>query len=115
MNHHMSLLLLTAVAPVLSSGDTTATSISLSWTSGGSEGVSYEVIWQRDTSLECPDDDMGSDTVSDGFIDIMGLQEDSKYSITVMAINAVGSQISDLIIAVTLVAGKANKHRLFHD
>ena len=117
MNHHMYLLLLTVVAPVLSSGDTTATSISLSWTSGGSEGVSYEVMWQRDTSLGCPDDDMISDTVSDGFIeyDIMGLQEDSSYSVTVMATNAVGSQISDPITATTLVAGKAHKHRLFHD
>ena len=74
-------------------------------------------MWHRDTSLECPDDDMGSDTVSDGFFDynITGLQEDSKYSVTVMATNVVGSQISDPIIAMTLVAGKAHKHRLFRD
>ena len=108
MNHHMSLLLLTVVAPVLLAGTTTATSISLSWTSGGSEGVSYEVMWQRDTSLECPDDDMDSATVSDGSIDydIMGLQEHSRYSVSVMATNNVGSQISDPITGMTLVAGK---------
>jgi hypothetical protein len=52
---------LTEVAvPVLMSDSTTATSISLSWTSAGSEGVSYEVEWQRDTSVGCTDVDTGN-------------------------------------------------------
>ena len=45
-------------------GSVTATSISLSWTSGG-EGVNYELTWQRDTSLGCPDvENEGSTTFS---------------------------------------------------
>ena len=99
---------LTVVAPALSSGTTTATSISLSWTSGGSEDVSYEVVWQRDTSLECPDDeDEGSDTISSTSYDIMGLEEDSRYSITVTASNAEGSsEVSNTITSMTEEAGE---------
>ena len=44
----------------------TATSISISWTSGGTEGVTYEVEWQRDTTGECSDEGSGSDTITDG-------------------------------------------------
>ena len=94
----------TVEAPVLSSDSSTATSISLSWTSAGSEVDSYEVMWQRDTSGECPDEDAGSTTITDNSTsyDIMGLEEDSSYSITVTASNAAGSTISNTITAMTL-------------
>ena len=75
---------------VVMADSTTATSISLSWTTGGSEGVSYTVFWQRDTSGDCSDVDQGSDTITDGstIYDIVTLEEDSSYSIAVTASNA---------------------------
>ena len=88
---------------------TTATSISLSWTSAGSEVGSYEVMRQRDTSGECPDEDEDSISLTDGSTsyDIMGLEEDSSYSITVTASNAAGSSaVSNTVTAMTLEAGK---------
>ena len=97
------------VAPVLSDGTTTATSISLSWTSAGSEVDSYEVMWQRDTSGECPDEDEDSISLTDGSTsyDIMGLEEDSSYSITVTASNAAGSSaVSNTVTAMTLEASE---------
>ena len=66
-------------------------------------------MWQRDTSLECPDDeDTGnSDTISSTSYDIMGLEEDSRYSITVMAFNAEGSsEGSSTVTAMTEEAGE---------
>ena len=97
------------VQPHVTVSTTTATSISLSWTSAGSEVDSYEVMWQRDTSGECPDEDEGSISLTDGSTsyDIMGLEEDSSYSITVTASNAAGSSaVSNTITAMTLEAGE---------
>ena len=80
--------------PVIDVVSTTATSIRLS---GGvpSDSVadSYEVMWQRNTSVGCPDEDEGSITITDDSIsyDIMGLEEDSSYIITVTAYSLHGS------------------------
>ena len=65
------------------------------------------MIWQRDTSGECPDEDEDSTTITDGSTsyDIMGLEEDSSYSITVTASNAAGSS-AVTITAMTLEAGE---------
>ena len=99
------------VPPVLSAGTTTATSISLSWTSGGSEGVSYEVIWQRDTSLECHDEDEGRVTISSTSYDITGQEEDSRYSITVTASNVeCSSEVSNTVTLMTEEAGERDYH-----
>ena len=87
----------------------TVTSISLSWTSGGSEGVSYEVEWQRDTSVGCSDEDQDSTTITDGSTSytISGLEEDSRYTITVTASNTAGSsEVSNSVTAVTEEAGE---------
>ena len=97
------------VGPVLSADSTTNTSISLSWTSAGSVMVSYEVMWQRDTSGECPDEDEDSISLTGGSTsyDIMGLEEDSSYSITVTASNVAGSSaVSNTVTAMTLESGK---------
>ena len=93
---------------VVMADSTTATSISLSWTTGGSEGVSYTVFWQRDTSGDCSDVDQGSDTITDGstIYDIVTLEEDSSYSIAVTASNAIGNEKSEAITGTTLMAGK---------
>ena len=89
----------------------TATSISLSWTSAGSEGVSYEVMWQRDTTGECSNGDEDSDTITDTSYDITGLEEDSNYSITVRASNTAGSnEDSNTVTAMTLEAGERDSH-----
>ena len=66
------------------------------------------MMWQRDTSGECPDEDGDSISLTDGSTsyDIMGLEEDSSYSITVTASNAAGSTVSNTVIAMTLEAGE---------
>ena len=66
------------------------------------------MMWQRDTSGECSDEDEGSTTITDGSTScvIMGIEEDSSYSITVTATNSAGSAVSDAVTAVTLEAGE---------
>ena len=97
-------------APVLSAGTSTATSITLSWTSAGSEAVSYEVMWETDDIGGCSGcSDMNSTTITDGSTsyDIMGLEEDSSYTITVTASNSAGSSaVSNTVTAMTMEAGE---------
>ena len=86
---------------------TTNTSISLSWTSAGSV-VDYEVMWQRDTSGECSDEDEGNTTITDGptSYNVTGLEEDSNYTVTVLAINSIGNANSNTVTGMTVEAGK---------
>ena len=68
------------------------------------------MMWQRDTSGECSDVGEGSTTLTDdstlSYI-IMGLEEDSSYSITVTATNVAGSSaVSVAVAAMTLEAGE---------
>ena len=95
--------------PNITVGTTTATSISLSWTSAGSEVDSYGVMWQRNTSGEYPNEHEDNISLTDGSTsyDIMGLEEDSSYSITVTASNAAGSSaVNNTVTAITLEAGE---------
>ena len=106
---HKLSLPFSVAAPVLTADSTTATSISILWTSGGSEGVSYEVEWQRDITVGCSDDDKGSITITNGSTSytIGGLEEDSRYTITVTASNrASNSEMSNSVTAMTEEAGK---------
>jgi len=98
----------TVQAPVVTVGSTTATTISLSWTSAGSVVNSYEVMWERDTSGECPDEDEGSATIIGGSISytITGLEEDSNYTITVNATSAAGSTVSEPVTGMIGEAGE---------
>ena len=94
--------------PSVTVNSTAATTISLSWSvPSGSVVDSYEVVWERDTSGECPDEDEGSATITDGSTSytITGLEEDSNYTITVTATNAVESAISDPVNAKTKTKG----------
>ena len=87
---------------------TTATNISLSWSvSQGSLG-SYELVWERDTSGNCIEEDMGSTTITEGSTryQIVGLEEDSNYTITVRVNTPAGSAVSDPITAMTTEAGE---------
>ena len=94
--------------PAISVGTTTPTTISLSWTTADTVIDSYEVMWERDTSGECPDVDEGSAINTDGSTSytITGLEEDSSYTITMTATNAAGSAVSVPVTAMTGEAGE---------
>ena len=97
--------------PTVSVTSTTSTSISLSWSvPSGSVVTSYEVMWQRDTSVGCSDEDEGSTTITDGSTsyEIMGLEEDSSYSLTVTAANEAGSSAVS-VTSMTEEAGERSK------
>ena len=84
-----------------------AFSVALKWTSSGSVVDSYEVMWQRDTSGECPDEDEGSTTIIDGSTSyvISGLFGTSNYSVTVRATNVAGTALSNELLTITTEAG----------
>ena len=86
----------------------TATSISLSWSvPSGSVVTEYLIEWQRDTSVGCSDEDQGNITITDTSYTISGLEEDSRYTITVTATNTAGnSEVSNSVTAVTEEAGE---------
>ena len=50
------------------------------------------MMWQRDTSGECPDEDEGSTTITDGSTSytITGLEEYSTYKVTLTAMYPTG-------------------------
>ena len=86
----------------------TVTTNYITWsTPSGSVVESYVVMWQRDTSGECPDEDIGSTTITDGSLSykITGLKEDSSYTITVTASNVAGSAVSDPVTGITGAKG----------
>ena len=67
------------------------------------------MVWERDTSAgECPDEDEGSTTITGDSTShtIVGLEVDSTYTITVTAINAAGSSISESVSGVTNEIGR---------
>jgi len=83
--------------------------IHLTWSvPSGSVVDSYEVKWERDTSGECPDEDIGNATITHGptSFSIGQLEESSTYNITVTANNIAGSVASDPVIGMTGKIGK---------
>ena len=98
--------------PRVSVQDVSATSISLSWSVPSDSVVtSYEVVWQRDTSGDCPIEDQGSSTLTGGSTshDLLGLEESSRYTVTLTASNEAGSSDrSDPVTETTDTAGKIN-------
>ena len=97
--------------PSVTVGTITATTIILFWSvPDGSVVTSYEVMWQRDSSVGCSDEDEGSRTrstnaISTGYT-ISGLEEDSLYRINVTAVNSIASVVSDTVAAMTKEAGE---------
>ena len=75
---------------------TTSTTIQLSWTSSGPEVDSYEVMWKRDTSVECSENYTHTTTINNGHnLTITGIEEGGSYIITVVETNAAGRAVSD--------------------
>ena len=98
--------------PVITVDSTTATSIIIS---GGvpSDSVadSYVVMWVTNDVGGCSgSSDMDSTTMNSGSItsyEIMGLEEDSNYIITVTASNSAGSSgLGNPVTAMTMEAGE---------
>ena len=78
---------------------TTATSISLSWTSSGSEVDNYKVIW---TSYQCPGDvHKGNATITETSYIIEGLREGTNYTVTVSATSSAGTSSNDSVTGET--------------
>ena len=96
------------IAPLVSVDNTTATTISLSWTSAGSEVDSYELNWERDTSLQCPEENKGNATVSGSITNynLTALKGNSSYIINITATNAAGNASSGPVTGVTKKAGE---------
>ena len=90
------------------SSSTAATTILLSWSTSNGTVANFVVIWKRDTSEECSDEDGGNSTIADGSTDytIENLEEGSSYTITVTATNAAGSAVSDPVMGVTEEVGE---------
>ena len=65
------------------------------------------MMWQRDTSGDCPDEDDGSTTLTDGSTSytITGLEESSNYTITVIATNADEMEVSNSVTGFTQESG----------
>ena len=97
------------VAPVLNTPETTATTISLSWTQSGSDVDNYTVS-SNYTIRQCGPGVMSgsiSQSVSDGSArsyELSGLEEDSDYTITLTANSSTGTASSQ-ISATTNSAG----------
>ena len=94
--------------PEIATTVSTATTISLSWSVPIDSVVTeYLIEWQRDTSVGCSDEDQDSTTITDTSYTISGLEEDSRYTITVTASNTAGSsKVSNSVTAVTEEAGE---------
>ena len=85
----------------------TATSIPVTWSSGGSEGVSYVVEWEYGGG--CPGISGGSQSIGvdeDREYTIEDLEEYIIYSITVRANNSLGSSESTPVNGRTTEASK---------
>ena len=100
--------ILAVIAPVLQVMSTTSTTINVFWTSPGPEVNNYVVVWVRDTSRECSDEDIGNATITSGSTgyNITKLEEDSNYTVTVAATNVAGSEISNPVTGMTGEAGE---------
>ena len=107
--YHMMYMYTVPDPPVITVDSTTATSITIS---GGvpshSVADTYKVIRERDITVGCPDVDEGNAT---SFGEIVNLQEDSTYTITVTAFNSAGSsEVSNTVTAMTMEAGERDGH-----
>ena len=66
------------------------------------------MMWQRDTSGECPEQDEGNTTITNGSTSytITDLEEYSTYMITLTTVNFFGDATRNTTVALTQEAGK---------
>ena len=85
----------------------TATTLFISWTSGGLQVKTYEVMWERGASVKCSYMNKASMSITDSSTSytITELEGDSNYTITVTATNTAGSAVSVPVTAMTGEAG----------
>ena len=97
-------------APVIHSARANATAINITHSiPSGSVVTGVFVHWQRDTSFGCPYtyDEGYSSANNTSNVTVTGLEEDSRYYITLRAINAAGrGPVSNAITATTREAGQ---------
>ena len=96
-------------APVIHSAIANATSINITHSiPSGSVVTGVLVHWQRDSSFDCPDTHEGYNSANNiSNVTVTGLEEDSMYNITMIAINDAGSgPASSAITATTREAGQ---------
>ena len=101
-------------APVVTVAESSVTAISIlvSWSSGGSEGVSYVVEWTYDG--DCSGISGGSQSVGVGRnYTIPGLQEYITYSIIVTASNFLSSATSTAVDGRTSEASKKLNYKSY--
>ena len=87
---------------------TTSTTIKISFMIFGQKHIIFEVRWintvyHKDDTTRIDGSTTNNDSIS--YV-IMGLEEDSSYTITVTAINVVGSAVSVPVTARTMKAGE---------
>ena len=97
--------------PVFQTLSADKTTITLSWAvPSGSVVTSYVVMWERDSSMGCPYEDEGSMTISTSDesynTTISGVQEDSRYFVSVTAVNSDDNTTSNITTASTDEDGK---------
>ena len=75
------------------------------------------MMWARDTSGECSDEDEGSNTITHSFTSytMSRLEENSSYTITVTANNVAGSAASNPVTGITGEEGEKLTDMLWMD
>ena len=109
---HLLFVIHSVEAPVVTVAESsvTVTSILVSWSSGGSEGVSYVVEWTYDG--DCSGISGGSQSVGgDREYTIPGLQEYITYSIIVTASNHLSSTTTTPVDGRTSEASKKRSYK----
>lgn len=96
---------LTVQRPMVTVDSVTSTAISISWTSSGTFVDGYEVLWERDTSGQCPYVDVNSADITDGStrFSIRNLQEDSRYGRVVCTVIA----CVHVTVSISMLLGKS--------
>lgn len=84
----------------LISAKSTNTAIQIIWSVSRPGGVTYVVLWQRNTSIGCPEENKGRATTNSTSYLIDGLEEDSTYTIVVIAYRT-NSNASSIPVSVT--------------
>ena len=98
--------------PVIVSNQTTATTISISWSvSSGSVVEQYEVEW---SSNQCPDGQVETVARNSSDFTVSNLWPETNYTILVSALNSAGRSTSDNQTLQTLAMGKIHYINLDH-